>query len=302
MTTFGLREYGKCPERHQYHMTQNGSHVIDKVALYHPQYDLNPPIIQQLYSDIQTFLTRGNYRGNHNDQWRLLTKNELKVIEPRSCLGKDKQESDWKVIMGILYEPADLYKLALWNQNTQQIALITREQTRWPTINPTKTTTIPTQDPNWKIFKSKMMAPLIFWHQLYLITNDTEVERLCRETADPLPLKAGEWQGNPLNNSGDKQLIPLGPTQPHMRFQLLIFCDDDSFMSSKVKVEWEGDTLVDLREKISEKCRVANHSFDLEYLDADFNEYVRLDEDGFKNIRNMMWLKIVERTSNILIR
>ena len=82
-----------------------------------------------------------------------------------------------------------------------------------------------------------------------------------------------------------------------VKLLLLILCDGDSFLSSRVKVEWEGDALVDLREKIAEKSGVAEDSFDLEYPDADFNEYVRLDEDEFKNIRNKMKLKIVERKS-----
>ena len=79
--------------------------------------------------------------------------------------------------------------------------------------------------------------------------------------------------------------------------KLLIVCDDNSFLSSKVKVEWEGDALVDLREKIAEKCGVAEDSFELEYPDADFDEYVRLDEDGFKHVRDMIKLEIIERKS-----
>ena len=76
--------------------------------------------------------------------------------------------------------------------------------------------------------------------------------------------------------------------------KLLIVCDDNSFLSSKVKVEWEDDVLVDLREKIAEKCGIAEDGFDLEYKDADFDEYVRLDADGFKHVRDMMKLKIIE--------
>ena len=48
---------------------------------------------------------------------------------------------------------------------------------------------------------------------------------------------------------------------------------------------------------IAEKCGVAEDSFELEYPDADFDEYVRLDEDGFKHVRDMIKLKIIERKS-----
>ena len=64
-----------------------------------------------------------------------------------------------------------------------------------------------------------------------------------------------------------------------------------------VKAGWGGDALVDLREKIAEKCGVAEDSFELEYPDADFDEYVRLDEDGFKHVRDMIKLNIIERKS-----
>ena len=80
---------------------------------------------------------------------------------------------------------------------------------------------------------------------------------------------------------------------------LLVVCEDASFLSRKVRVEWEGDSFAGLREKIAEKCAVEADSFDLEYPDADFNEYVDLDADSYKLLKDRTKLKIVQRKRRV---
>ena len=75
---------------------------------------------------------------------------------------------------------------------------------------------------------------------------------------------------------------------------LLVSCEDVSFMPGRVRIDWEGD-LAGLQTEIANKCHIDEGSFVVEYPDADFDEYVDLDEETYEHLQTKMKLKIRQK-------
>lgn len=182
---FTLRKYKKGWERENgrvesfhFHMYKN-NRSIPPGSL---QYNLTPEIISKL--NIDTLLRAYPkdspiYRGSSNDtKWTFLTPTEASNFDLKKCTPDTKKgrSGQWSIIIGGYdsFKNSGIeqkcYKLALLDKNTDKILLVNIFNTGDLDSNHDKniSRTIKSLDSNWSILPCKMIAPLCFWHQLYL--------------------------------------------------------------------------------------------------------------------------------------